>query len=371
MKAECRDSKKIKVIQQTLVALRKIGDDLRIEIDPSQFVLRSLNSSNSALPVVRFQNTFFSNYEYYSENDQILCQLSVQYLLAAFKNIQNVSSLLFSIDPTQMKFTLRLDDKNSLSHSWELFMQETVLLAALYDLGAARAVVKCRCDLFNGVKSAFRGTDNVFLEVTKQQGSPSQMMLSSAASEDIVTSSLTIKRGDDCEIQSAEDQLKLKLRFSLADFLVAIKIGNILNPKLEMYLMNPGHPIIIKTSMTTQILFEIALATGVDEWTDETSSQPLSAPQQSFPEAATAQSTTPTEISQTSPWRGHQPSVHVTQQSQTPAMSEEEVHGMRDSQLLAMGLFEASPDYPYRRKITGQYAENSQPVSSDSDSDSD
>ena len=372
MKAECRDGKKIKVIQQTLVALKKIGDDLKLEIDSNQFVMRSLNSSNSALPVVRFQSTFFSNYEYYHDQQQILCQLSIHYLLAAFKNIQNASSLLFSLDPQQMKFTLRLDDKNSLSHSWELFMQDTVLLTALYDLDSACAIIKCKCDLFNGVKSAFRGTDNVFLEVTKQEGSPAQMALSSAASDDIVSSSLIIKRGDNCDIQFNDDNNKIKLRFSLADFLVAIKLSNILNPKVEMYLISPGHPIIIKTSMTAQILFEIALATGVDEWTDEQqNSQALSTPQHSFPEAGTNQSASTTEVSQTSPWRGHQTSVHVTQQSQTPAMSEEERHGMRDSQLLAMGLFEASPDYPYRRKITGQFAENSQPASSDSSSDSD
>ena len=358
------------MIQQTLVALKRIGDDLKLEINSTQLIMRSLNSSNSALPVIRFQSAFFSNFEYSSENNSILCQLSIQYLLQAFKNIQNASSLLFHIDPQQMKFVLRLDDKNSLSHSWELFMQSAVVMTAVYDLESACASVKCRCDVFNGVKSAFRGSDHVFLECIRQEGTFTQMILSSAAVNDCVSSSLIIKKGELCDIQFSEDCNRVKLNFSLADFLVAIKLSSIFNPKLEMFLIQPGHPIIIRSQMMSQVNFEIALATAIDEFEEMSNSQ-MAIPPHSYPEVGTGQSTAPTDVSQTSPWRGPQQSVHTTQQSQTPAASEEERQGLRDSQLLAMGLFEASPDFPYRRKITGQFAENSQPVSSESSSDSD
>lgn len=369
IKVECKDPKKIKIIQHVLAALKKIGDDLKLEIDSNQFVMRSLNTSNSALPVVRFFRSFFNNYEYNCDSNQVLSQISIQYLLPAFKNVQNASTLNFFIDPIQLKFTLKLDDKSGISHSWELFMQDTVLLTALYDINSSIVNAKCRTDIFDGVKSAFRGSDNVYLEASQVNGKQMQLQLSTVTSDICVSSSLTIKKGDNCQIDFKEPETeKLKLKIALADFLIAVKLSSILSLRLDIFMISPGHPVIIKSEMGEQVAFEMALATGVDEWSEGQGTQMSPRAEQSYPEG-TAPSVTPTERSQTSPWRGVPASVSTQQTPMT--MSSQDQHGMRDSQLMAMGLFDASPDYPYRRKIVGQYAENSQPASSStSDSDS-
>ncbi|EAY12122.1 hypothetical protein TVAG_301390 [Trichomonas vaginalis G3] len=372
MRALIKDPKKIKIVQQTLVALKKVGDDLKLEIDAQYFVLRSLNSSNSALPVVRMHPSFFTNYEYDSDQPQILCQLSIQSLLFAFKNVNNTTSLSFSIDTNANKFILCVEDRSGISHSWELYIQETVLLTALYDLETAVVKVHCRFDTFNGVKNAFKGSENVTMEVSRTEDRPTQMILQSANYDSSIVSSLTIKKGESCDCIFNDDSNRIKLRFALGDFLVALKLASIYSQKIEMFLISPGHPIIIKSSLAGQVTFEIALATGTDEWpADDTSQREGDGP-------VTPTTLTPqTAQSQANSWRRGTPTVSPARQNVpaspsnrgAPSLSEEDNAGMRDSQILAMGLFDASPDYPYRRRITGQYAENSQPSSSESESD--
>lgn len=378
MKALIKDTKKIKIIQQTFSALKKIGEDIKLEVDGQAFVMRSLNSAKSALPVVKFLPAFFTSYQYNVQDQQIICQLSISSLVFALKKVNNITSISFSIDPTITKLVLCVETRLGITHSWELFIQDTVLLAALYDIETAIVTANCRFDIFNGMKSAFRGNENIYMEVTRAEG-PTQMIISSTNFDNCLSSSLTIKHGDSCDCVFNDDSLKIKLKLDLRDFLIAIKLASLFSQKFEMSLISPGHPIVIKSSMADQISFEVVLATGPDEFSSEDTSQNYEMGTPNYNSTLSQHSGPPGGASLTNSWRRttvhanppsqadhhHAPSIN----SQMPSLSEEDSQGIRDSQILAMGLFEESPNYPYKRRITGLHADDSQPSSDTSDTD--
>jgi hypothetical protein len=294
-------------------------------------------------------------------------QLPVAGLITAFKNVAMPTSLRMAVNTRLSTFTLGLTDKYGILHDWELFLGETVLLNALYDIADSTVQVQCRCDVFDELPKAFKGNHNVFLAIA--QGDGSLVFTSSRDSDMVLSSTLSIRKSERCETLLSPDLDELKVRFALGDFAVAVKIAKFLNQRMSMYLVGPGMPVIIKAGIPNQVLFEMPLATSLEEAPEEEPQPEVSTVESSLGEPQPEES----PASQVSPWPRRQ-SVKIETPAGEAVVGPPSAVGEPKPAVkvpsLRQGLYSESPPFPIRRRMTGQYAEASQPPSDDSDSDS-
>jgi hypothetical protein len=157
--------------------------------------------------------------------------------------------------------------------------------------------IHCRYDVFDGLSEAFRGNHNVFVEITKKDGS---MVFSSTRDEDdVLSSTLSIKKSERCETQISHEIDELRVSLSLGDFIVAVKIVKILNQRMSIYLVGPGFPVIIKSALPNQVQFEMPLATALDQDAEEETHEELTTSQSSSVQEAPQ---VDSQSSQVSPW---------------------------------------------------------------------
>jgi hypothetical protein len=368
MECELNDGIPISMLHRVISALRKIGDDIVIDVTADAFTLRSLNQTHSALPIVHFKVGFFSAFCYRADSKSIVYQLPVAGLIAAFKNVTAPTSLRMAVDTGLGKFTLGLTDKFGILHDWELFLGKTVLLNAMYDISDATVEIQCRCDVFDGLAEAFKGNHNVFLGIARTDGS--LVFTSSRDSDMVLSSTLSIRKSERCETLISPDVDELKVQFALGDFAVAVKIVSVLSQRMSMYLVGPGMPVIIKAGIPNQVVFEMPLATSLEEEPEEEPQPDVSATESSLVDAQPEES----PASQVSPWprrRSVQTETPAGEASVGPPSAVGDPRPAVQSRAsdFRHGLYSESPPFPLRRRMTGQYAEASQPPSDDSDSD--
>jgi hypothetical protein len=360
MEADLDDPVQIKSLQLIISGLRKIGDDILLEAEYDQFSLRALNSTRSALPVVNFKREFFRNYAYTAKGCSITSQIPAQALITAFKLVMQPTSLTMSIHDSSI-FNLGLIDRYGIRHEWELCLGETSVVRASYDLDTAAAQVQCRFDVFTGLSDAFHGHQSVTLEMAKSDPLGDMTFRTGIGDQLGLSSLFSIRRSDYFETQISEEIDRLSVTFTLADFIVAIRIAKVLNQRLTLYITGPGHPIVVKAVLAGQIHFEMAIATSADADSDDD--------EDAQPEVATGSSSLPepaptgTQSSQVSPWPGDRPMKSELADSDRPS------ENSRVSQLIRQGRFSESPPFALRKRNAGQFAEGSQPSSDESESD--
>jgi hypothetical protein len=369
MEANLVDPLQIRTLQLIIGALRRIGDDIYIEATGEEFCLRSLNSTRSALPVVAFKPDFFHDYIYKCRDPSLVCQIPGPALITAFKLVTQPTSLTMAIVNSTNTFQLTLVDRFGIRHEWELCLGEAVVLHALYDLDSAAVQIHCRSDVFTGLSEAFRGSSTVTLEIVPRDSTGAITFRTSIGDQSSLSSTLSIRRSDRCQTQILNDCEKVMVSFNLSDFMVGIKIGKILNQRISMYVTAPGHPVVIKTALQGQIHFEMPLATNADSETDE-AEEGEGEPDLTGSSSVSDVGPPGSPSSQVSPWPGTRA---VKSEPAAPEVFSREAGVSRESarlsQLIRQGIFSESPPFPFRRRTTGQYAEASQPVSEDSDSD--
>jgi len=367
MESLIKDSKKIKLLLQVLVSLRKIGEDLKFEITDDFITLRTLNSTTSALPVITLKQPFFTHYRYFHSDEQILFQVPVQYVIAALRSVTNAESLSFKVEETPPKLSIGLKDRDGISHTWEVFTSDATVICAVYKIESAPVFVECRCDVFDGMASAFKGNENIFLEVKRLESQQTGMQISSAVESNLATS-LSISNSDHMISRFKDESSQIRLKFSLADFIVAIKLSSILSQKMEIYLLEPGYPVVIKSTMHDQMSFEIALATATDEYNDdsELSDVTPTAPESYNGPQVSGPSFSQSDRSQTGPWiRGPAPELD----ERVPEIVEERKPKIPVYDNTLAAFSDSAPGFTLKRKRTGLYAENSQPQSDESEYD--
>lgn len=373
MYAELQEQNSIKSFQQIISSLRKIGDDIVLDVTSEAFSLRSLNATRSALPIVKLKSAFFRTYRYSSLKDSLAYQLPAIAMITAFKNVSSPSLLSFSLDDDTHCFVISMIDKYQIEHDWEFILEQSILMNAVYDINETTVNISCRQDVFDGLSVAFKGNQNIYLELNRNDKKKTLFFRSSQNEELVLSSTLMIHKSDKCETQICSSELEeLKLSFNLSDFLVAIKLSKIFSQRMLIHLIAPGHPIIIKSQLANLISFEMALATAVDESQLIEEEAEMSTSQ--TPESVADQGNFDNAYSnnsQVTPW-SRQKNIDVEKSPNngitafSPVMN---ANNPRMSQILAQNLFEASPQFPFKRKMTGQYAEASQPASDEDDSD--
>ncbi|KAH0796748.1 uncharacterized protein GO595_010641 [Histomonas meleagridis] len=189
--------------------------------------------------------------------------------------------------------------------------------------------------------------------------------------DSILSSKMTITTSEKCEIQFLDEgEDNFQISFSLPDFLIGLKIANILSQKLSISMIEPGFPIILKAEMSNLAMFEMPLATATNDATKEVATE-QEVQQETPNQNQSAESLNETKFSQVSPW----PVIHENsnEYSQPKRLSQLENLTQRFQTTdpgYSQDSFEDSSQFPFRRRrVTGQYAGASQPQSDTSDSD--
>ena len=251
-------------------------------------------------------------------------------------------------------------------HEWEFFLSDTQLLSAVYDISETNIVVNCRNDVFKGISDAFRNRQNIFFQVQKVPHT-CLVFKSYIDTDSILSSKMTITTSEKCEIQFLGDEDTFQISFALPDFLIGLKIANILSQKLSISMIEPGYPLILKAEMSNLVAFEMPLATATNDATKEVSTE--QEVQQETPiQSHSAESLNEPKYSQISPW----PIAAVNNQNQDESKRHSQMDNLseRFENAYSQDSFEDSSQFPFkRRRTTGQFAEASQPQSDTSDSD--
>jgi hypothetical protein len=364
MDADLKDPISIRTIHKTVSALRKIGDDLVIEVAADHITFRALNGTRSALPIVEFKSTFFHNYSFKASN-LLIYQVPVQALTTAFKCVVSATQLRMVVHKETSKFHVELTDKFNIVHDWELFLGETAMPIAVYDLSDATVQIQSHPEVFRNLSDAFRRHETVALEVNRGDN---MVFRSVVADDQILSSTLSIRRSDRCETQILREGDQHRAIFSLADFIVAIRIAELLGPRLSIFLMGPGLPIVIKASLARDINFNMALATMLEQPPDQEPHRDGT----TGPSSITESGQTDSPPSQASPGqRGKTKSEWITSDERANASSEQGQPntGSRPSQSVNQQLYLDSPPFARRRNMRGHVAYPSQPPSDCSDSE--
>jgi hypothetical protein len=374
MEVELVEVMSIRCFQLIISALHKIGEDIVIDANHEQLNLRSLNQTKSALPIVHFKQGYFQSYRYNADVEQLVYQVPGSSLISAFKLVTQPTCVKLRIDRGMNTFILGLIDKYNILHEWELFLGETSLLNALYDLSDCTVHIHCRHDVFDGLQEAFHGNLNVTMEANRDD-TVGTLVFRSAASDgttEDLSSTLSIKKSERCEARFSDDVDQLSVAFSLVDFNVAVIIGRALNQRLTIHIAGPGFPLIIKAAMFNQIVFEMALATAADqeELNGEEEQNIEAEAEVDMPNSVSSNRSnhpqSPME-SQISPWpRSLGKSVPCS--DAIPTRHDDNSASPR-SEKVNRSTYVASPPFPLKRRMLGQFAEASQPPSDDSDSD--
>ena len=400
MEAEINSDQYIRVLQQIIGTLRKIGNDIIIEVSRDSFSLRSINSSNSALPIVKFNMGFFTRYTYQSSLSQIVYSLPANALLLAFKKITSPNSLILTLQEENKDFTLTIKDKFFIEHNWELYISDSALLDAVYTLDSNWTKIIVDVKIFDHLTESFRGISNLYIEVHKE-GKNCLVLKSSPLEETSNSSQLSIGRSPKCEVIIPSGVSDISVSVNLADFVTAIKLSKFLSNSFEFYLVGPSFPIIVKATSQSRIDFEMALATESDgapptqneesiesrasvdnQWSNRTESTTISNTNMSNMSNMSGRSnfnshnfvsnsinsksseSSYRETPNSPPYPNIPNNNNSSPNSLEPNRSQSRINSQRSEELIKK-LFEESPPFPFRRKFTGEVVNASQPSESD------
>ncbi|OHT01794.1 hypothetical protein TRFO_07340 [Tritrichomonas foetus] len=412
MNAEISEPQAIASLKLIFSALRKISDDLILCFDEEKFSIRSLNSTRSALPVIKFKQDFFKTYKYFSVQEKIVAQIPVAAIIMAFKNASNPTLLSFQIpDSDSYQFIVSLVDKYTITHTWEFPLSEAHFLNAIFDLNETCVEVKCRFDVFNGLSEAFKNINTIYMDINSNSKKGAIYFKSSSSddSNGSLSSTLKIQKSERCEVQISEDVTQMQIAFSLPDFIVGVKIAKLLSQFFTIHIIGPGQPLILRANSTNLIQFEMPLATVSEADDDEDNQTEQAANEEStdinqndnydFSNNYNSRynnankdndndgqfTSNSAEMSQVSAWQINPP-PNSSQGSSTTVISVKENSSSvqfdsaassltdrkpsRISQTLANGLYAESPPFPTKRRMAGPntIAQASQPPSEDEDS---
>lgn len=409
----------IPILQQIFTLIRRINEDAIVVVNQDCFSIRALNASKSTLPIITFRRDFFHPFTFdeqlEDDNSQIVAQVSTTALTMAFKNAKNPKSGSLRIDianpiysqtqhhPYDKTFVISLIDIYNINHIWEFPMSSAQVINALFDGQHCLAELKCHVSIFDGLSEAFLNQNTIYLDVnvhhSEQSADETQLLTfksapahaSNDATDPISTvSSLEFYKNDKCQLTSFDpDEIDesgiIQISFFLFDFIIGLKIAKILNQFVTIRILGPGQPMVLSSRTPDKIDFTMPVST-FNEDEDEDDQEQENAETISDMKNTSIDSdgrddidlpidnNNNTQASQVSPWSFHDSKVSVKSEPVSDSKnvqfdSSQSLAGsygnLKNSQNRASSLYQESPPWPPRRRVTGsdQVAQASQPQS--------
>lgn len=409
MEFEIADQNSIHTLQVTFSSLRRINEDIILNASSNEISLRSVNDSRSALPIIIFHTQFFKIFNFNSSLEKIIISIPASSIIMAFKKALSPTLLKMHInDADRHILYLTLVDKFGISHNWEFPASETSSLSAVVDLNDIKFQLKCRYDVFNGLSDVFKNESTIILDIKNGIKAPNTLNFRTNFrnnDENSLSSTLTIFKCEKCDTVYSDDIKEMQISFFLRDFLVGIKLAALFAHYIFLYVIGPGQPIVIKSGYQNIFEFEMPLATTSIDDNDEneigrftnsyktylhnnnnnsnSSSDTNSIPQlnnnanySTQSQVALWQQSFNEELNtKDKPKRNNNNDIHVITKNSSSGMDENNCSNLQtnslskkelsfcqinsqkefsNSEKAVNKLFEASPPFPYKRKMISQ-----------------
>lgn len=265
MDFEVADQNSIHILQVTFSSLRKINEDIIMNISSNDLSLRSVNDSRSALPIIIFHTHFFKVFNFTSSLEKIIISIPASSIIMAFKKALSPTLLRMHIKDTDHHLLyLTLVDKYGIAHNWEFPVFETSSLSAIVNLNDMSFQLKCRYDVFNGISDVFKSDNTIILDIKNGGKTPNTINFRTNfrnEDETSLSTTFTIYKCEKCDTVYSNDIKEMQISFFLRDFIVGIKLAALFAHFIYLYIIAPGQPIVIKSSSSNIFEFEMPLAT--------------------------------------------------------------------------------------------------------------
>ncbi|KAK8894163.1 hypothetical protein M9Y10_022596 [Tritrichomonas musculus] len=264
MEFEIDDPNSIHILHVAFKSLRKINEDIIMTISSDSISFRSVNSSRSALPIINFHPNFFKIFNFNTIRERIIISIPASSIIMSFSKALCPTNLKMSIKDCDIHLLLlTLVDKFGIAHNWEFPSSETSLISAVVNLDETIFQIKCRNDVFNGISDVFKSDNTIILDIKNgEKNSHTLNFKSNLQNGDIsLSSTLTLYKCEKCDTIYSDDIKEMQISFFLHDFIVGIKLAGLFAQFLYLYIIGPGQPVVIKSSSTNLFEFEMPLAT--------------------------------------------------------------------------------------------------------------
>jgi hypothetical protein len=266
MLAKLDDERKVRALTQLFSCLRKISDDLIIEARADSISFRALNETQSALPVIQVNSSFFEEYHYTHRQAQLAYQLPCQSVVSAMRSHSHSNEVTLSISTERRVLTITVFDRVQIKHEWSLYLERTSIMNAVFDMADVTGTLLGRVDSFSGTEAAFKRNENIVFAL-KRRGREKSCVLTTTDEKDTSARlcTITISANDNCEISLSEGRDEVSLSFSRRDFCVGLAIATVLAQRVTFHCIGAGYPVMMRASMPNAMQFQMAMASAVAE----------------------------------------------------------------------------------------------------------
>jgi hypothetical protein len=266
MFAKVDDERKLRALLQVFSGLRKIGDDLIFEARADSISFRSLNETHSALPVVQILRPFFDEYRYTNTHAHMAYQLPSQWAIAALRCTSHPTTTTFAISVDTNTLTITVCDAAQIKHEWCLYLEETSILNAVFDMSDVVATIQGRVDIFHETENAFKRSERIEF-VLRRRGRERSCLLSLPETDDkdARCCTFTIQSNDNCDITFYDERDNVSLSLARSDFCVGLTIATVLSQRITLHCIGAGYPVMMKASTPNSMQFQMAIATAIGE----------------------------------------------------------------------------------------------------------
>lgn len=243
MEAAAVDIKVINTIRKTLNSMSKIGENIIIVGSKNKLSFRTVNSTESILCVVSFDDNFFDSYTF-ALNDNIVVELPFKYLVQIFRAKWDTMKIRLN---SREKIQFILQDKYGSLHTFDLFLAAAVIMD-ISPIQRIFSTIDCKADIFDCVSKIFGQSSIVIFSLTNN--------CISIETEDKSTAMLTIKQSESCRIDA---RFNLETKIVFGDLKAAIALSKTFSDKLLITIEENG-PFMISADIGGNIHMKSTIA---------------------------------------------------------------------------------------------------------------
>ncbi|KAH0793598.1 hypothetical protein GPJ56_002484 [Histomonas meleagridis] len=258
MDATISNKKMIKTFIKSISELKKIGTDVTFVICENDLSIQCINNTQTILPIIKFNASAFSEYDYLSNRPRITLQIVASNFCSCFRHISSPTKLVIRIDEETQSLHFHVYDRFGIIHHVNIFTSKArgrfitaQSVKTLFISIDAKQLLKTQ----KSFKSAYIGLSADY------SGENEQISFRSYCDEKNGTSKLIMRQSCLCEIKIEKNGTKPVL-FSSTDFVMALRIAKLANETAEFNVSAPGMPLLVTaTNKMNSVSVECSLAT--------------------------------------------------------------------------------------------------------------
>ncbi|XP_023943754.2 cell cycle checkpoint control protein RAD9A isoform X2 [Bicyclus anynana] len=253
---------------RTVHVLARFGDELYLESLPDCVLLKTLNASESAYAMIKFNNSFFSyfKYNFYSteDNESLKCKISMKSALNAFKSPthmdKQVENLEIKLDPDACKLIFQFKCKHGIVKTHYVSILDCKATQAVYtkDQVPNRIITSQR--LLSETLGNFQSSDDqVTIEATNQSLILRNYVDANIELTKIIRTQINLKAS---EFDSYTVGVDTTITFTLKEFRALLAFAEALSLPIQLQFETTGQPVVFIVHNGTTFEAHFVMATS-------------------------------------------------------------------------------------------------------------